>query len=460
MKFKHLSTKISWIITPIVFIFLSVFAFAVYGALKHSLLDYVKNDIYLEFQKVQSEIKLDNSNNINREVLNYFFQNVKVIGEFQSTKNEIQFFSNKYSWITNQFMGIPLNRMRKGMEIIHPQTHKHYYLLLAPFLGKEFLFIKDLSAVYHGLHELTFLLVITVPLFIIIINIFLIIIIHQNLRPLRKTIEIAKMITAQNLNRRIQGESEDDEIGQLILTFNQMISRLEKGYNKIYSFAANVAHELRTPLTIISGELELALRDSKDEETRKWLENIYEETLFLKKMIQRLLLLSRLENQLIEPEFYEINFTSVIHKSINRYQKYSNERKIKLFLHNSCEHTLFADPTLLEELVDILLENAIRYSKPGEHIDLDLNCCSDYCEFIISDSCGKIGQFINDEVFKRFKHNGYIRDRKDGGLGIGLSIAHEIVKFHNGSITCNPNYPRGCEFRVRIPLAIYEEDSL
>jgi signal transduction histidine kinase len=354
---------------------------------------------------------------------------------------------------------VEVENLGKGFEVIEPRTKTHYFLQSFSVMDQHFVVSKNLTTVYHGLRELTYILIAVVPVMIILMNCFIIYVINNTLRPIRTTIKTAQMITTQNLSRRIQEPVSEDEIGQLVHTLNQMIDRLEKGYQRIYNFTGNVAHELRTPLTIIAGELELAIKKEKNPEIKGWMQDIYEETQFLKKMINRLLLLTRLENQLIEPEFYEINLTHIVRRCIHRYNAFAQEKKLHLQLNGECHSTIFGDETLLEELMDILIENAIKYSESGGTIDIDFICDDSQCKILIRDNCKDKISYWHDNLFTRFRGSEHFSGRKNIGLGIGLSIAKEIVDFHHGSIACTESPPRGCIFIVSLPLAIYEEDD-
>jgi len=159
--------------------------------------------------------------------------------------------------------------------------------------------------------------------------------IKNALKPVAKIVKNVQDIEAKDLSKRIDRINSDDEIDNLIITFNNMLSRLESGFKNIKRFSQNVSHELITPLTIIRGEIEVGLRKKrKHNEYEKILNQALIETKTLQKSIDNLLFLYSFDKNEIKKSFKEFYLDELVTEIFLEKQKLSKTRSIILSLIN------------------------------------------------------------------------------------------------------------------------------
>lgn len=288
------------------------------------------------------------------------------------------------------------------------------------------------------LNNLTNIYVIIAPIFFLFSLAGGALISFKSLSRIDKIIQKTEKITTENLDELIEGENFDDEYGRLVSTMNKMIKRIKTSIEYMNQFSVSVSHELKTPLTILRGEIELALRAKNiPQEYREILESNYEETLRLIKIIERLFYLSKLENSKIELDKTQISLEKLINPIVKSFSKMAEERNIKLIL--DCEaledELIEVDPDLFRQAISNLIDNAIKFAK--EKTDVIIRCkktkenkksisVTNYCEAISKEALPKL--------FDRFYRAENSRNRKMGGMGLGLSIVKSIIDLHKAQI--------------------------
>ena len=269
------------------------------------------------------------------------------------------------------------------------------------------------------------------------------IIISSSLKPVKKVIDEVKQIDANDLNKRLNSNRSNDEIEELIITFNQMLSKIDTSVKKIKRFSNDVSHELKTPLTVIRGELELGLRKNRtNEEYRQILENSLEETKQLQDLIDSLLFLSTANKNEIQNKFIKIDIDELIYDLIIELKKLSQDKNIIFKIKEIIPITLNGNPILLKILIGNIMKNAIKYSNKNSKIEISLN----EQQLSIKDYGIGIKEKDLEFIFDRFYRVDEARGR--GGYGLGLSIVKNIAQFHNFTIEVNSTYGVGTEFII------------
>lgn len=198
-------------------------------------------------------------------------------------------------------------------------------------------------------------------------------IIRRVLQPLHQVVSAARIISAEDLSHRIDARGRQDEIGDLVDTFNDMLARLETSVGKIRRFTADVSHELRTPLTIIRGEIEVCLRrDRTAEEYRKTLESLLEETGRMEAITEDLLLLSRMDANQGRWQQDPVALDELLLKVFENRQPLATAKGIQLILEEESNLAVAGDARLLERLAGNLLDNAIRFTPAGGRVTVRL----------------------------------------------------------------------------------------
>lgn len=277
-------------------------------------------------------------------------------------------------------------------------------------------------------------------------------IIRKALKPVKSVVQTAKAISADDLSLRIESGQRQDEIGELVDTFNDMISRLEKSVKKIKQFSGDVSHELRTPLTIIRGEIEVLLRkERKKEEYQKTLKSTLEEAAYLERIIDDLLFLSRIED-LEKKEFDKsIQLDEILLKVVESQELAAKKKGITLDINKVEPAQIKGEEILLERMVTNIIDNSIRYTHSGGKVEVSLDKKDGAFTLLVQDTGIGIPEESLPLIFDRFYVVDKSRFKETGGLGLGLSIVKRVADCHGGKIEVESEVNKGTSFLVHFP---------
>ena len=248
-----------------------------------------------------------------------------------------------------------------------------------------------------------------------------------------------------------------DEVGKQIgaLIVLNDVTRLRKLENIRRDFVSNVSHEIKTPITAIKGFVE-TLRDGavkNPEDATRFLGIIEKHVDRLAAIIEDLLNLSKIEQEsekkgisLVESRMCDIlqNALQICHVAV------ANKR---IEIDTSCADSIEAsvDPTLLEQAIVNLLDNAVKYSDDGGTIRLRVTREKDFIVIAVQDHGVGISRKHLPRLFERFYRVDKARSRQLGGTGLGLAIVKHIVQAHGGDITVDSTLGKGSIFSIRLP---------
>ena len=227
-------------------------------------------------------------------------------------------------------------------------------------------------------------------------------------------------------------------------------------------FVSNVSHELRTPLTSVKSYLE-ALDEGAlyDPVAPDFIKVSLDETNRMMRMVTDLLHLSRIDNATTQLDVELINFTAFITFILNRFDKMrsqDDEKKYELVRDYPINSVwIEIDTDKMTQVIDNILNNAIKYSPDGGKITVSMKTTDDQMILSISDQGLGIPKQDLPRIFDRFYRVDRARSRAQGGTGLGLAIAKEIIKQHNGFIWAKSEYGKGSTFTIVLP---YDKDAV
>ena len=229
-------------------------------------------------------------------------------------------------------------------------------------------------------------------------------------------------------------------------------------------FVSNVSHELRTPLTSVKSYLE-ALDDGalNEEIAPNFIKVSLDETNRMMRMISDLLALSRIDNKSTQLDVEMTNFTALMTYILNRFDQIksqeTNPGKFYEIIRDYPVNSIWVeiDTDKMTQVVDNILNNAIKYSPDGGKITVSMKTTDSQLIVSISDQGLGIPKKDLPLIFDRFYRVDKARSRAQGGTGLGLSIAKEIVKQHNGFIWAKSEYGKGSTFTIVLP---YDKDAM
>lgn len=277
----------------------------------------------------------------------------------------------------------------------------------------------------------------------------------QSFAKINQVIETAQRINADRLYDRIPEHSAKDEIGKIISTFNEMISRLEFSFKQMKQFSADASHELKTPLSVMRAQLETAL-DNKISvgEMRETIARCLDETLRMNSIIENLLLLAKgdVGQEIIAKE--RVDMRQLIVRMYEESVIIASQREISVTLDRLADATIIGDEQRLRQMLLNLIDNAVKYNHNQGEIHIGLSCHNGFARITIADTGIGIPQSEIVRIFDRFYRVDKARQRELGGTGLGLSIAKLIAEAHRGTISATSVPNQGSEFTVFLPFAV------
>jgi signal transduction histidine kinase len=265
------------------------------------------------------------------------------------------------------------------------------------------------------------------------------------LRPVHAITATARRLGAENLDRRLNMDGPDDELKELANTFDNMLDRLATAFDSQTRFVANASHELRTPLAVQRTLVEVAMADpNATPELRQLGEHLLVTNERSERMIEGLLLLARSDRGL--PSRVPVELDKLVETvlvgcvGMADLHNVTVNRKIR-------PRTVLGDPVLLERLVTNLVQNAIRYNRPGGSVSVEVGGSPALRVVNTGPVVPRDAVAGLFEPFRRLE-----RTSSSGGSGLGLSIVRSVVKAHDGSIAAGARRAGGMDMRVELPL--------
>ena len=277
------------------------------------------------------------------------------------------------------------------------------------------------------------------------------------------------MIYSQNLNgeyislrvRFALIRRESGFISGLVAVLHDTTEQ-EKEERERRLFVSNVSHELRTPLTSVKSYLEALDEGALTEPVAPdFIKVSLDETNRMMRMVTDLLHLSRIDNESSHLDIELINFTAFITFILNRFDKMRSqdeEKKYELVRDYPINSVwIEIDTDKMTQVIDNILNNAIKYSPDGGKITVSMKTTDDQMILSISDQGLGIPKQDLPKIFDRFYRVDRARSRAQGGTGLGLAIAKEIIKQHKGFIWAKSEYGKGSTFTIVLP---YDKDAV
>jgi len=245
-----------------------------------------------------------------------------------------------------------------------------------------------------------------------------------------------------------------DELQRLSDTLNEMLGRIESAFLRVTQFTADASHELRTPISLIRTEAEIALRKSRtEEEYRDTLFHILTESETTSSMVEKLLSLARADSGREVLEIRPVDLREMVMRAAGEWRTVASLRTLEFTEAVTNGKLLVAgDTTALQQLLNILLDNAVKYTPVPGRVNLSLEERIDKAVLKVVDSGIGIAPEDQTRIFERFYRADKARCREVGGAGLGLAIALWIVQQHHGSIEVESTPDKGSTFEVRLPL--------
>ncbi|SFT00007.1 sensor histidine kinase [Marininema halotolerans] len=270
--------------------------------------------------------------------------------------------------------------------------------------------------------------------------------------PIKKITRTVRELDPARLDSRLEVPSTGDEIEELTRTFNRLLDRIYRLIEQQRRFTADASHELKTPVAVIRGYVNLLNRWGKEnpEVLKEALDAINQETDRMEAMTGKLLSLARRESDHL-PSTDAIDLVEVLQQRVSRWIPVFSPRNVTLS--GKLEPVYFPILRLdWEEIIDILLDNAHKYSEEGS-VDVIWNVAGDVASLTVRDHGVGIAKRDLSRVLDRFYRSRQVRGKQPVGSGLGLSIAQRILQVHGGEIKIDSRLGEGTQVQILIPLS-------
>jgi heavy metal sensor kinase len=275
----------------------------------------------------------------------------------------------------------------------------------------------------------------------------------HSLRPLERTCSAAKQITPFDLAKRLPISGRGDELDELSISLNAMISRLQSSFQRMTEFLRSLSHEIRQPLTVLRAETEQALRLGNSETNyRDMLAKQLEHVELLARTVSDLMDLAQSEGEQIKLQREKEDLSELVQTAIDGMRPQALDRGIQIS-GTVQQHVIGAfDAGQIWRLLLNLLDNAIKFNHATGRIDVILTVHNDMAIISITDTGSGIILEDQAHIFERGYRAPSARKSNVPGTGLGLHFAQSIAEAHGGKIEVTSVPGEGSCFRVSLPL--------
>jgi heavy metal sensor kinase len=274
---------------------------------------------------------------------------------------------------------------------------------------------------------------------------------RRALRPVTALTHTAESVTARGLDQRIPAMTSDAEFNRLITVFNAMLDRLELSFQQATRFSADASHELKTPLARLQVELEQAMDNAPAGSPQQEVySSLLDEISRLKAIVQKLLLLSLADAGRLQLHCETVDLTRMLSNVIDDCQAQAPTLTVEHALAPDLQ--VNADPDLLEQALQNLAGNAIKYNCENGRIHFELVKVANRIHLRVANTGPGIPPSDRDRIFERFYRGDKSRSDRVDGVGLGLSLSREIIRAHRGDLTLEGSETGLTRFVVELPV--------
>ena len=274
---------------------------------------------------------------------------------------------------------------------------------------------------------------------------------QQALRPVAQSIETAQALNPADLSARLPRSGAGDELDRLAETINALLDRLASYHAQAARFTADASHELRGPLAAIRAAIDVAVQQPRSaDEYRDFLGDLGEQCDRLTALVNGLLLLARGDAGQIELRRAPIRLCDLVRDVVEMYHPLAEERSVRLEHRGDAAAIVEGDGQLLRQLISNLVDNAIKFNRPGGRVAISVSAEPANVTVTVADTGVGVPPEHIEHIFERF----YQADsaRCSAGSGLGLSICHWIVAAHGGTLHVSSEPGAGSAFTVTLPV--------
>ncbi|PIT71284.1 cell wall metabolism sensor histidine kinase WalK [Limnohabitans sp. B9-3] len=277
--------------------------------------------------------------------------------------------------------------------------------------------------------------------------------VYSSLKPMRLIAEKMASLNSQNLSLKQTIQSPYKEFDLIVEQFVNLRERLAHSFEMAKRFSADVSHELRTPLSVLRGATERIIAQlPTGSDAQIQVRQMGDEIERLVQITEKLLLLSKADANNLKLDLHKICLTDVLEKFVKDARTFQSNLTIKQQIQQGVNWE--CDGSLINQLLQNLYTNAVKYNKLEGWIKINLEASNDQLHLTIENSTTEIPPDLEALAFDRFFRGDTSRSRAVEGLGLGLSICKEIARVHQGELTLRVTPENSVCLDLRAPLSI------
>jgi signal transduction histidine kinase len=268
------------------------------------------------------------------------------------------------------------------------------------------------------------------------------------LRHVRQITEAASGIGEADLSRRVPTTRRNDEVGQLALTLNRMLDRIESSVHQLHTITGSLAHDLRSPLTAVRARLEMALtadaRDEEGESIISAIEDLDRLTEFLNKSLD----VAEAKANALRLNRVSIDLDELLRSMTELYEPGMSEKGIQVRLCSAGKVQIDADAALIHRMMANLFDNELKHLPPACSVTISLRAADDAALLTIEDNGPGFDPEIVAHLFEQ-----RVRGRDSKGHGLGLAFVQAVVRAHGGTVEAANRGEGGARLAIQMPRA-------
>lgn len=380
-------------------------------------------DVYLSSESVEDLLNQDNFSEYNIDLFKLYIDNPADQTEDNVDVDSFRYNKNEYYYLGSSYL------------VSDDYT---IYIQVVKNLNDSFVYMTALFSIQIAISIVCLVIIIFIGIYGT----------KQSLKPLIEIAETAKNITENNLNTRIKETGNNDELDQLIKSLNQMIGQLESAFDAQKQFVSDASHELRIPLTVIQGYADILSSWGKDNPQllEESVDSINEEIQNMKKLVEELLFITRLENNYFTQKYEPADLGELITKVYCECEMIDTDHTFELVRADHC--IVRCNESLILQALRALADNSMKYTPLHGKIRFSCTEAENNCILCVSDTGIGIPESELENVKRRFFRVDSDRSRETGGTGLGLSIIDSIVKLHHGKLTIESTLGQGTAMKI------------
>jgi signal transduction histidine kinase len=264
----------------------------------------------------------------------------------------------------------------------------------------------------------------------------------------REITEAASGIGESDLGRRVPTTKHNDEIGQLALTLNRMLDRIESSVHQLHTITGSLAHDLRSPLTAIRGKLEMSLSADSHRAGEPMIVSAIDELDRLTEFLNTSLDVAEARADALRLTRTEIDLDELMRTMIDLYEPCMSERGLQMQLRSGGAVKVFADAALVHRAVANLLDNELKHLPASCTIVISVQCDTETATLILDDDGPGFAVEVQHSIFEQ-----RVKGRESNGHGLGLAFVEAVARAHGGRVTASNRAEGGARLMITLPCA-------